>query len=91
MNKICKKCNEEKELDMFAYHPAMADNRLSTCKECRSNYYKKKYDEVYKKRHLDGTYKNWKDYKKPKKHEEEQLKPKMVRPPAIYSNKKHDL
>lgn len=32
--KCCKKCGKEKDLESFYAHKAMADGRLSECKEC---------------------------------------------------------
>jgi hypothetical protein len=38
MTKTCIKCNQEKEIDLFAKGGKYADGRRNYCKQCHSNY-----------------------------------------------------
>lgn len=45
MNKVCKTCNEAKNLNDFNKHSGMKDGHLNTCKLCRKVYMKKYVNE----------------------------------------------
>lgn len=41
--KVCKKCDEEKQITDFYKHPCSKDGRDSTCKECRKSAVRNNY------------------------------------------------
>jgi hypothetical protein len=49
MSKVCGKCGEQKDLDLFAKGKGYKDGRKGTCKQCHtaymSNYYKNNPDQ----------------------------------------------
>jgi hypothetical protein len=65
MKKICVKCNEEKDLDLFAKGKNYKDGRRGTCKRCHTdyviNYYNNNPDKKAEKIRMNSYYKpNWK-------------------------------
>ena len=45
--RICRKCNEEKLLELFVYNPLCKKNREWECKMCRINYVRKRYNSIH--------------------------------------------
>jgi hypothetical protein len=65
MNKICVRCNEEKEIDLFSKGKSYKDGRRGVCKRCHTdymlNYYKNNPDKKANKVKMNTYYKpNWK-------------------------------
>ena len=44
MEKICRRCNVEKELSEYYAHKQMADGHVNICKECKKGYAVYQYD-----------------------------------------------
>lgn len=59
MNKICKTCQEEKDITEFHSNPTMRDKRYSSCKTC-TNAKKKEYRDQNLEEHRE-KYKQWKE------------------------------
>jgi len=61
MKKVCIKCGESKELDMFSKGSKYKDGRRNTCKKCHSFYVTTYYKSNPNKRQLKNkTDFNWK-------------------------------
>ena len=52
MKKVCTKCGEEKELELFVYNKNCNNNREGVCKDC-CKVYKNKYYKQNKKRTIE--------------------------------------
>lgn len=66
MPKTCTRCNEEKELELFAKRSKSLDGRSSWCKECYKKYDRDRYqfgdDKVRKANNREATRNIAKDY-----------------------------
>lgn len=83
MKKVCQKCGEEKDLELFAKGSNYSDGRRGTCKKCHSNYmtqyYKDNPDKIDKTNR--GPRKSWRRHRITEEHFNEMLK--------IYDGKCH--
>ena len=82
MNKICRRCNEDKSLQDFNKHISMSDGHLNICKSCikkyKSSYYKANKDGVIKDARLRNK-ENYKIAKRSKKYREVRNKSRRKR------------
>jgi hypothetical protein len=68
MIKTCNKCNEDKDLELFAKGAKYVDGRRNICKKCHSTYvsqyYKDNPEKYAEKVQMSSTYRtNWKRHK----------------------------
>lgn len=82
MNKICRRCNEDKSLQDFNKHISMSDGHLNICKSCikkyKANYYKNNKDGVVKDARLRNK-ENYKIAKRSKKYRDVRNKSRRER------------
>lgn len=86
MKKICVKCEEEKDIDLFAKGKNYKDGRRGTCKRCHTNYvinyYNNNPDKKAEKVRMNTYHKpNWKRHNITKQRYEEMV--------SLYDGKCH--
>jgi hypothetical protein len=60
--KICVRCNQEKELELFAKGKNYKDGRRGTCKQCHSNYMVEYYNNNDEQRKIKNKINSGKDF-----------------------------